>query len=346
MEIFKVKIQSDGTLDKLVVRGDLQDKNISEDRWSPTASFRSLKMLLAYASHLKVQVCQLDFIGAFLQVKMRTRMFVTIPKIYGILFPEYADYCGEPIRLLMSMYGTTLCGKYWYLDLMDFLKEIEFKEGDSVKSFFIKEFQDKSKIYIMNYVDDMLYYGTEDTKVKEFEEQLGKRFNLELLGQAHWYLGTRINQLSNFDIELDQSRYCLSVVKKYLETAGCAKNNRPHPTPLPLDFIPTSDDCSVDEITAELLKTEYNIDFASCVGSLIYLEMTHVDISYAVIKMAKYTRKPGRKHFDTIIHLLRYLRDNSHPGLRYHSEISESPLTRMLTDQNIEEKHLFYLFLD
>ncbi len=43
------------------------------------------------------------------------------------------------------------------------------------------------------------------TKVKEFEEQLGKCFNLELLGQAHWYLGTRINQLANFDIELDQN---------------------------------------------------------------------------------------------------------------------------------------------
>jgi hypothetical protein len=44
-EIFKVKIKSDGSLDKLkmhmVVQGDLQDKNITEDKWSPTASFCS-----------------------------------------------------------------------------------------------------------------------------------------------------------------------------------------------------------------------------------------------------------------------------------------------------------------
>jgi hypothetical protein len=43
MEIFKVKVKSNGSLDKLktrlVVRGDLQDKNITEDKWSPTASF-------------------------------------------------------------------------------------------------------------------------------------------------------------------------------------------------------------------------------------------------------------------------------------------------------------------
>jgi hypothetical protein len=54
METFKVKVRSDGSLDKLkcrlVVRGDLQDKNITEDKWSPTASFRSLKMFLVSRS--------------------------------------------------------------------------------------------------------------------------------------------------------------------------------------------------------------------------------------------------------------------------------------------------------
>jgi len=87
MEIFKVKFNGDGSLHKLktrlVVRGDLQDKRIMEGKWSPTASFRSLKMFLAHASRLKVRVKQLDFVGAFLQAKMRTRMFVTIPKIFG-----------------------------------------------------------------------------------------------------------------------------------------------------------------------------------------------------------------------------------------------------------------------
>jgi hypothetical protein len=175
-------------------------------------------MILAHAAKLKVRVHQLDFVGAFLQAKMQTRMFVIIPQIYGILFPEFAEYCGKPVRLLMSMYGTTLCGKYWYLDLLDFLKKMRFKEGDCVKCFFAKEFPDGTKIFLLNYVDDMLYYETDTKKVQEFEAQLRKRFNLELLGQAHWYLGTRICQLANYDIELDQSRCCLSIVKRYLDT--------------------------------------------------------------------------------------------------------------------------------
>jgi hypothetical protein len=38
----------------------------------------------------------------------------------------------------------------------------------------------------------MIYYGTDQDKVQLFEQQLGERFNLKLLGQAHWYLGSRI----------------------------------------------------------------------------------------------------------------------------------------------------------
>jgi hypothetical protein len=350
MEIFKVKVKSDGSLDKLktrmVVRGDLQNKNITEDKWSPTASFRSLKMFLAHASRLKTRVKQLDFVGAFLQAKMRTRMFVIIPKIFGILFPEYAWCTGKPVRLLMSMYGTTLCGKYWYLDLLDFLKEIEFKEGGCVKCSFIKEFADGSKIYLLNYVDDMLYYGTDTAKVQAFERELGERFHLELLGNAHWYLGSRINQLGNFDIKLDQSQYCKAIVKRYLDTAGCAKVVRYHDAPLPSGFIPTSDDCAATDAECADLSTAFNIDFASCIGSLIYLSMTRTDIIFAVNKLAKYTRKPGKVHFEALIHHLRYLRDNGLLGVRFYSEIGDSPIYKMLLTQKIDEKHLFFGFTD
>jgi len=72
-EIFKVKINNEGSLDKLttriVVRGDLQS-GVVEDKWSPTASFRFLKMFLEHASRLKARVKQFDFIGAFLQATL------------------------------------------------------------------------------------------------------------------------------------------------------------------------------------------------------------------------------------------------------------------------------------
>ena len=47
MDIYKAKIQSDGSLDKLklrtVVIGDLQNKELVGDTWSPTASMKTFK---------------------------------------------------------------------------------------------------------------------------------------------------------------------------------------------------------------------------------------------------------------------------------------------------------------
>ena len=77
MDVYKAKIQSDGSLDKLklriVVRGDLQNKEMVGDTWSPTASIRTLKYFLADSAKHKTRVHQLDFIGAFLQTKVKSR---------------------------------------------------------------------------------------------------------------------------------------------------------------------------------------------------------------------------------------------------------------------------------
>ena len=47
MDVYKAKIQSDGSLYKLklriVVRGDLQNKEVVGDTWSPTASMKTLE---------------------------------------------------------------------------------------------------------------------------------------------------------------------------------------------------------------------------------------------------------------------------------------------------------------
>ena len=67
MDVYKAKIQSDGSLDKLelriVVGGDLKNNEMVGDTWSPTASIRTLKYFLVDAVEHKSRVHQLDLIG-------------------------------------------------------------------------------------------------------------------------------------------------------------------------------------------------------------------------------------------------------------------------------------------
>ena len=54
-----------------MVRGDLQKKELVGDTWSPTASLRTFKCILAYAVKHKARVHQLDFIGSLFQAKVK-----------------------------------------------------------------------------------------------------------------------------------------------------------------------------------------------------------------------------------------------------------------------------------
>ena len=87
MDVYKAKIQSDGSLDKLklriVGRGDLQNKEMVEETWSPTASMRTYKYFLADTSKHKAILHQSYFIGAFLKSKVKNRVFVKLDMRYA-----------------------------------------------------------------------------------------------------------------------------------------------------------------------------------------------------------------------------------------------------------------------
>ena len=60
MDVYKSKIQYNGSLDKLklriVVIGDMQNKELVENTWSPTASMRNFKYFLADVTKHKARV--------------------------------------------------------------------------------------------------------------------------------------------------------------------------------------------------------------------------------------------------------------------------------------------------
>ncbi len=303
-------------------------------------------MFLADEARNRHRVFQLDFVGAFLQANVRGRIFVTLPKVYGDMWPEFKDNCGRPLRLVKNIHGRTYSGKYWYLDLKDWLHEEVFTQLRASPCFFCKVFSDGSNVKLIVYVDGKLFFGNNEATLQEFKDKLSKRFDVEFLGQGHWYLSARIHQNANFYVTLDQAWYCKAIVNRLLEKAGAKKKPRFHSTILPAEFASSLEDCSEDEETAKALQEEYGINFASCVGALLHLSYTRPDISYAVVKFAKYTRCPGVVHKEALLHLLRYLRDNMYLGLNIYSDITISPITRLSSSNGISLDNSLCTFTD
>ena len=100
MDMYKSKIQSDGSLDKLklriVVGGDFQNKEMVGDTWSPTASMRTLKYFLADEAKHKSRVHKLDLIGAFLQAKVKNRIFSSWTLGMQLIFQNMNSTLVEP----------------------------------------------------------------------------------------------------------------------------------------------------------------------------------------------------------------------------------------------------------
>ena len=69
----------------------------------------------------KAGVHQLDFIGAFLQTKVKNRVFVNLDSRYADYFPKVPNYSERALIILKSMYGINNHGNLFADELTEWL---------------------------------------------------------------------------------------------------------------------------------------------------------------------------------------------------------------------------------
>ena len=162
-----------------------------------------------------------------------------------------------------------------------------------------------TKIVVLSYVDDCVYWYTSEALGKWFVYNLGNISHVKFLGYAHWFMPIRISQMKNHYISVYQARYATSIVAKYLDTATVKSITKFHKTTLPYDMIVTNADASTSDEQVDKLTRKFNIHYRSCIGSFIYLLSTRVDLSFAVHKLENVSANPGKVHYGVLVNLLR-----------------------------------------
>ena len=71
-----------------------------------------------------------------------------------------------------------------------------------------------------------------------------------------------------------------------------------------------------------------------------------MDLSFAVHKLAKFSANPGKVHFEGLVHLLRYIKENKTLGLKYYAGFNDAPVTDILRQANIKTKNHLMAFSD
>ena len=135
-------------------------------------------------------------------------------------------------------------------------------------SIYYKYEPDGSKTFVLSYVDDFVYWYTNEDLGKCFVDTLGEIFHVNFLGYAHWFTSIRIYQMKDHSISVDQARYATSIVAKYVDTATVRVSTKYYKTTLPADMIFTKEDVSTSDEQVENLTREYNIHYRAYIGSL------------------------------------------------------------------------------
>ena len=110
-----------------------------------------------------------------------------------------------------------------------------------------------SKIVVLSYVDDCVYWYTNEDLGKWFVDTLGKIFHVNFLVYAHWFMSIIISQMKDHSIYVDQARYDTSIVAKYLDTATVKVSTKFYKTTFPADMVFTKEDVSTSDEQVEKL---------------------------------------------------------------------------------------------
>ena len=92
--------------------------------------------------------------------------------------------------------------------------------------------------------------------------------------------------------------------------------------------------------------TDLLIHYRACIGSLIDLLSTRVELSFALHKLVKFSANPGKVHFEGLVHLLRYIRYNKTLVLNFYADINDALVSYLLRQSSIKTENLLMAIYD
>ena len=196
---------------------------------------------------------------------------------------------------------------------------------------------DLGTMYLIVYIDDCLYFGSNDEVEKQFEDCLGERFQLEILGHAHWFLGTRLYREADGSYIIDQETYSKHILNRYCGPDSPWGLPPMQSTPAPSDYVYSKKNRPNEEEKKIISERYKGLAMASAVSSLLYVALnTRSDILWIVNKLAKSSSNPGIRDYQALMHCFGYLRQYPDYAIKYYADVKQSPVYEICKQNNIE----------
>ena len=291
MELFKTKL--DGTKKvRFVVRGDLQI-DPPTDIYGPTASEVGVKLIISFAAFRNLKLHQLDIQNAYLNGRSDTPTYIELPQGHKNKVGKKFVY-----KTYASIYGLKSSPKIWNEKLNDVLFEYGLKPCPVEPCIYTGR-----GIYLLIYVDDLLYCGDSQNDIDEFEAAMKAQFQLTVEAEVRKFLGIQIEEKED-GILIHQADYCNKIVETFgMADAVSAK-------------IPILPNLDLEKVDQEPMESAHL--FQALLGSLLFLNLnTRPDLCFAVNYLSRRAKSPREADFKALKGIVRYLKDHATFGIFY-----------------------------
>lgn len=193
---------------RLVAKGYTQLEGLDyAETFSPVVKSTTIRIVLGVAVNYGWSVRQLDVNNAFLQGTLTDEVYMEQP-------PGFvdADRPHHVCRLRKAIYGLKQAPRAWYIELSTFLISLGFVNSISDTSLFILK-KDKSIVYLLVYVDDILVTGNDPALLQHTLEAIGNQFSVKDHEELHYFLGIEAKR-SPAGLHLSQRKYIVDLLEK------------------------------------------------------------------------------------------------------------------------------------
>ena len=283
---------------RLVAKGFKQEYGVDFDEiFSPVVKMTTLRTLLALVASQNMELVQMDVKKAFLHGDLHEEIYMQQPEGFEAKGKEKL-VC----KLKKSLYGLKQAPREWYHKFDAFMKSQKFRRSDTDHCLYTKKDANGDLLSLILYVDDMLIAGKSRKEIDALKARLHQTFEMKDLGDANHILGMRITRdRMKHELYLSQKEYIGKVLQRF-HMEGAKAIGTPLP---PYVKLSAHDSPRTDVEKDDMAK----IPYASACGNLMYaMVATRPDIAFAVGVVSRYMANPGKKHWEAVKGIMRYLK--------------------------------------